>query len=158
MHVGAADLHAIEASAVNDRHLVITRPSTWRCAAAAPAKDELFDCIEVFYTSSAGSAIDYISPAEYERTTVVRQARSLMVHQADQHRTWSQRSWPSPLGERPGEILRRFVLGEEERLTSLGGALSREACILTPRRATYCSFPVAEFARSGNRASARIAA
>ena len=39
------------------------------------AKDELFDYIEVFYNQQRRhSAIGYISPAEYERTTAVRQA------------------------------------------------------------------------------------
>ena len=39
------------------------------------AKDELFDYIEVFYNQPRRhSAIGYISPAEYERTTAVRQA------------------------------------------------------------------------------------
>ena len=41
----------------------------------AHAKDELFDYIEVFYNQQRRhSAIGYISPAEYERTTAVRQA------------------------------------------------------------------------------------
>ena len=39
------------------------------------AKDELFDYIEVFYNQQRRhSAIGYISPAEYERITAVRQA------------------------------------------------------------------------------------
>ncbi len=41
----------------------------------AHAKDELFEYIELFYNQQRRhSAIGYISPAEYERTTVVRQA------------------------------------------------------------------------------------
>ena len=39
------------------------------------AKDELFDYIEVFYNQQRRhSAIGYVSPAEYERATAVRQA------------------------------------------------------------------------------------
>ena len=39
------------------------------------AKDQLFDYIEVFYNQQRRhSALDYVSPAEYERAARVRQA------------------------------------------------------------------------------------
>ena len=41
----------------------------------ANAKEELFDYIEIFYNQQRRhSALDYVSPAEYEKASQVRQA------------------------------------------------------------------------------------
>lgn len=46
-----------------------------RFATHAQTKDQLFDYIEVFYNQQRRhSALDYVSPAEYERAARMRQA------------------------------------------------------------------------------------